>query len=187
MVFDPVSARLFISVGQSILAVNVGGVPPAEFWPPPVTASVPPDHSALLEATDHSATFTFYSGAVEQTSVVTYAEGPPRMGRQALAAETTLRPIREFELTGVISGTSTDLDRFRQIVSVRMETTARERAGVILDTVSLYWWDGSAWVKQSGTIDPMYPDVFDGGTTHTGRFALMGQSWSVYLPLVKRQ
>jgi hypothetical protein len=33
----------------------------------------------------------------------------------------------------------------------------------------------------------MYPDVFDGGTTHTGRFALMGQSWSVYLPLVKRQ
>jgi hypothetical protein len=195
MVFDPASSRLFISVGQSILVVDVGGVPPAEMWPEPVTASITPEHGGELKAADGSATFTFSAGDVDQTSQVTYTETAPHAALSALAgssvpsdpstsvAGTTLRPVRTFELTGVISGTTTPLDGFNDWFTLQVETTDKELAGIIPHTLALYWWDGSQWRKQYDVSDVPLGTTY---SNHTGRFALMGESYTVYLPLVQR-
>jgi len=195
MVFDPVSSRLYISVGQSILVVDVGGVPPAEMRPEPATSTLTPEHGGQLEAADGSATFYFSAGDVSQTSQVTYTETSPHAPVSALAASsvrsgsglhasaTVLRPIRTFELTGVISGTTTPLDGFNGSFTLQVETTDKELAGVAAETLALYWWDGSQWRKQYDVSDVPRGTTY---SNHTGRFALMGESHVVYLPLVQR-
>ncbi len=195
MVFDPVSSRLFISVGQSILVVDVGGVPPAEMWPEPVTSSITPEHGGELKAADGSATFYFSTDTVSQTAQVTYTEKAPHTAVSALtglsalsdaglaAAGTVLRSVRTFELTGVISGTTMPLDDFNSSFTLQVETTDKELAGVITSTLALYWWDGSQWRKQYDVSDVPLGSTY---SNHTGLFALMGESHVVYLPLVQR-
>jgi hypothetical protein len=102
-------------------------------------------------------------------------------GRQATGTE--LRPIRTFELTGVISGTTTPLDGFNDWFTLQVETTDKELAGIIPNTLALYWWDGSQWQKQYDVSDVPVGSTY---SNHTGRFALMGESYLVYLPLLKR-
>jgi hypothetical protein len=190
MVFDPASSRLFISVGQSILVVDVGGVPPAEMWPEPVSSSITPEHGGELDAADGSATFYFSTDTVSQTAQVTYTEKAPHMAVSALAAPsvraagTVLRPVRTFELTGVISGTTTPLDGFNSSFTLQVETTDKELAGIITSTLALYWWDGSQWRKQYDVSDVPLGSTY---SNHTGLFALMGESHVVYLPLVMQE
>ena len=188
MVYDPVSSRLFLSVDESIVVVDVGGVPPAELWPEPVTATITPDHGGQVKAADGSATFFFSAGDVGQSVDVTYAEGPSSSQVQALAKAQTeaeaLRTVRSFELTAVTSDTGTTVDGFDDQFTLRAETTAKERAGVAENTLALYWWDGSRWVKQPTTLD--FGGVLYAYSRHTGRFASMGASWTVYLPLAQR-
>jgi hypothetical protein len=185
MTFDPASNRLFLALNDAIYVVAVGGVPPAEMWPAPVSAEVTPDGGGTLRAGDGSAAVYVQAGSVDRTILMTYAEGPPAIGRNAVAAPgaTTLHAIRHFELTAVISGTATPLDAFNTAFRLDAVTTPRERAGIIPGTLALYWWDGGAWVAQ--------PTVGSGETlftasSHLGRFALMGQSHAIYLPLVQR-
>jgi hypothetical protein len=190
MIFDPASSRLFISVGQSILVVDVGGVPPAEMWPEPVSSSITPEHGGELKAADGSATFYFSTDTVSQTAQVTYTEKAPHMAVSALmgssvrAAGTVLRPVRTFELTGVISGTTTPLDDFNSSFTLQVETTDKELAGIITSTLALYWWDGSQWRKQYDVSDVPLGSTY---SNHTGLFALMGESHVVYLPLVMQE
>jgi hypothetical protein len=190
MIFDPASSRLFISVGQSILVVDVGGVPPAEMWPEPVSLSITPEHGGELKAADGSATFYFSTDTVSQTAQVTYTEKAPHMAVSALAAPsvraagTVLRPVRTFELTGVISGTTTPLDGFNSSFTLQVETTDKELAGIITSTLALYWWDGSQWRKQYDVSDVPLGSTY---SNHTGFFALMGESHVVYLPLVMQK
>lgn len=195
MVFDPVGSRLYISLNRSILVVDVGGIPRAELWPEPVTSTITPEHGGEVKAADGSATFSFSAGAVSETSQVTYTELPPQTPVSALAGSsmrpnpdlhttaTVLRPIRTFELTGVISGTTTPLDGFNEWFTLQVETTDKELAGVVPNTVTLYWWDGSQWRNQYGAISVPVGTTYD---YHTGRFALMGESRVVYLPLIVR-
>ena len=187
MTFDPASNRLYLALNDAIYVVAVGGVPPAEMWPAPVTAEVTPEDGGTLRAGDGSAVVYVWPGAVDQTSLVTYAEGPPAIGRNAVATPnagtTTLRAIRHFELTAVISGTTTPLDAFNTAFRLDAVTTPRERAGIIPGTLTLYWWNGSAWVAQPTQRNG---ETLYTASSYTGRFALIGETHAVYLPLVQR-
>ncbi len=188
MVFDPVSNRLYLAVNDRILVVAVRGVPPAEMWPAPVTAPVTPDHGGTLGAGDGSATFYFKAESVAQTSLMTYAEGPDTIARTAQAAPSSpmraLRTIRTFGLTGVISGTTTVVDGFDQAFTLNAETTPRERAGIMPGTLALYWWDDHGWVAQP--TSQINVNTIYAASSRTGRFALMGETRAVYLPVVRR-
>jgi hypothetical protein len=94
-----------------------------------------------------------------------------------------LRPIRTFDLTGVISGTTTPLEGFNDLFTLSVETTDKELAGVVASTLALYWWDGSQWQKQYDVSGVPQGTIY---SDHTGRFALMGESHVAYLPLVER-
>jgi hypothetical protein len=187
MVFDPASSRLFISLGPSILVVDVGGVPPAEMWPVPVTSTVTPDQGGEVKAPDGSATFYLLPGDVDHTTQVTYTEKAPlgcaTSTARALTTEKVLRPVRTFELTGVISGTNTALESFNDAFTLHLQLTDKELAGVIDHTLSLYWWDGDAWQAQSSVSDV---PVGSTSASYTGCFALMGESYAVYLPVLLR-
>jgi hypothetical protein len=183
MTFDPASNRLYLAVNDAILVVAVGGVPPAEMWPAPVTSTIDPDHGGMLRAGDGSAAIAFQAGAVDLPSLVTYTEGPQGAVRNAVTAVPVLRAIRTFGLTGVVTGTTTTLNGFNKTFTLHARTTSREREGIIPGTLALYWWNGTSWVVQPSqlTTDGIYA-----ASSHTGRFALMGKTHPVYLPLVQR-
>lgn len=64
--------------------------------------------------------------------------------------------------------------------------TAADMAGMDESTLGIYWWNGNAWQKESGSRVDTASKTVSAAINHLSAFALLGESSTrtVYLPLV---
>jgi len=179
MAFDPYHRRLYLTVGSSVMVVQVNyGAGPAP--PPPIVASAAifPEGGTLV-APGSRAQLDVPPGAVDQTTVVTYTEAVPSPAGDLFG-------VRFFDLSAVISGTTTPVTSFNAPYTLTINYTDAEEGAAIEDTLRLYWRDGDRWILEpTGSVDAAqnrltaYPD-------HMTLFAVLGETRRVYLPLAWR-
>ena len=52
------------------------------------------------------------------------------------------------------------------------------------NTLALYWWDGSQWVREASSAVNNVGNTVTATPNHFSRWAVMGEARRVYLPLV---
>ena len=62
-----------------------------------------------------------------------------------------LAAVRLFDLSAVVSGTTTPVTEFLKPYTLTVRYTEDERGGALEETLARYWWDGSAWVREPST------------------------------------
>ena len=194
MVFDPYTNILYLSVNTTIYKVKVNYGGSAGFPPlPEGELIITPDAAKDLIARDSSAVFHFSVGAVDENTRVSYKELPPTSapGSRLLTnanAGTGLYTMRQFELTAVISDTSTSLSSFNFDYQLKLYYSPLEISPIIggNDNVQLYRWNGSSWQQVGSTSGSSSEDLLYIYTNLTGRFAVRGPTHNVFLPLCSK-
>jgi hypothetical protein len=173
--------------------VNYGGS--AGFPPlPEGELIITPDAEHDLIASDSSAVFHFSVGAVDENTRVSYKELSPSdaPASQLLTignAGTVLYTMRQFELTAVISDTNTPVTSFNNDYQLNLYYSPQEIGPIIggNQNVQLYQWDGSAWQQVGSTYGSSSENMLSVFANSTGRFAILGPTYKIYLPLGIKQ
>jgi hypothetical protein len=175
MAFDPWHRRLYLAVAGSLMVVQVSEGEPS---PVSVSARITAEGGAL-RMPDGRAELDFPPGTVAQTVTVTYADTVPSPAGE-------LWGIRTFDLSAVVEGTTTPVTSFNEAYTATFTYSDEELGPAIEGILGLYWWDGSDWVPEpSSQVDELgnrlraWPD-------HMTRFAILGETRWVFLPLVMR-
>jgi hypothetical protein len=196
MAFDPYKRLLFLTVDAPplssvmIVRVNYGaGAAPVE----PAVGSdlITPEQGGAFSASDRSAELFFSAGVVDDPVLVGYREGHPTVSSQhdvppSVSAANGLLPVRDFQVSAVISDTSTPVNEFNSFYRIDIHYTEKEIAGAVESTLALYRWDGGHWqLEPSGTLVAS-SNVLTAYPTRPGLFAVMGETLRSYLPVVIR-
>jgi hypothetical protein len=64
--------------------------------------------------------------------------------------------------------------------------TDQERGPVKEDTLALHFWDGANWVKEPSSVVNGVANMVSATPNHFSRWAVLGETEVVYLPLVLR-
>jgi hypothetical protein len=67
---------------------------------------------------------------------------------------------------------------------VSVQYTDREKGLVDESTLALYYWDGSAWVKEPSSVVDLGGNTVTATPGHFSVWAVLGEVRRVYLPLV---
>lgn len=194
MAFDPYTNMLYLAVETTIYMVKVNYGGSAGFPPlPEGELIVTPDAEYDLIANDSSAIFHFAVGAVDEHTRVSYKELPPTgvpdsMRLTTANAGTEFYAVRQFELTAVISDTGAPLTSFNNAYQLKLYYSPREIGPVIggNNNVQLYQWDGSGWQQVGYTYGSGSENLLTIYANLTGRFAILGPTHRVYLPVVAK-
>jgi hypothetical protein len=177
MAFDPYTNRLYLTVADTIMVVEVNyGAPPA---PPPLisTSTTITPAGGSLTTPDEVVQLDFPAGAVSLPTTVTYTE-------TTTAPAGELYGVHFFDLTAVISGTTTPVTSFNQPYTVTVNYSPSEAGPAIDTTLGLYWWDGFQWVREpSSSVDVSNQQVV-ATPNHMTLFAVLGETRRVLLPMV---
>ena len=94
--------------------------------------------------------------------------------------------MRQFELTAVISDTNTPLTSFNNDYQLKLYYSPQEIGPIIggNNNVQLYQWDGSGWQQVGSTYGSSSENILYIYANLTGRFAILGPTNNVYLPVV---
>jgi len=192
MAFDPYTNMLYLSVETTIYQVKVNYGGSAGFPPlPEGELIITPDAAHDLIASDSSAVFHFAVGAVDENTRVLFKELPPTGAPDSelltiANAGTGLYAMRQFELTAVISDTNTPLASFNYDYQLKLYYSPQEIGPIIggNNNVQLYQWDGSGWQQVGSTHGSSSENMLYIYANLTGRFAILGPTHSVYLPVV---
>jgi hypothetical protein len=184
MVFDPYHRQLYLTVGSSVMVVqvNYGAEPPPLPSPPPITVSTiigPPWYGGSLDAPDNSVELDFPANWVDEATVVTYTTATTPLPTGDLFG------VRFFDLPAATLSTGTPVTTFNSSYLITINYTDAEKGGAIEDTLGLYWWDGGQWVLETSSVD-MANNRLTAHPDHMTLFAVMGETKRVYLPLVLR-
>ena len=93
---------------------------------------------------------------------------------------------RFFDLSAIISGTTTPVTSTNKPYTITVNYTDREKGGAIEDTLGLYWWEGGQWTLEPTSSVDMANNRLTAHPDHMTLFAVLGETKRVYLPLVLR-
>jgi hypothetical protein len=95
--------------------------------------------------------------------------------------------VSRYDVTAVYSDTGQPAHLAPgQTYAVTVHYTDAEKGPAIEDTLALYAWDGSQWVKEPGSVvDPVAKTV-TASPDHLSLWAVLGETRWVFLPLVLR-
>ncbi|MBE3038701.1 MAG: hypothetical protein IMZ62_07805, partial [Chloroflexi bacterium] len=68
--------------------------------------------------------------------------------------------------------------------TITVQYTDAEEGPAIENTLALYWWDGSQWVKDPSSAVDTAANTVTAQPSHFSRWAVLGETWRLYLPLV---
>jgi hypothetical protein len=159
--------------------------PLSTIWDARVRATLRPDSGGTLTSDDGDTTLHVPGGAITRTVVLTYT---PLSDVQPGG---NLRGIgKGFDLTAVYSGTA-EAARLQPgyAYTVTTQYDDAELGPAMEDTLRLYGWDADAgaWTQQGmeGTVN-VASDVVTAHVDHFSRFAVLGETQRIFLPLVLR-
>jgi len=147
---------------------------------PPVVSSIPVAGGSVASPTDNT-TYTFSAGTFTDTVVLTHTA---RFARQTLFGN--LVGIGHlFDVTAVYSSTGQPAQPM-QPYTITVQYTDTEKGPAIENTLGLYYWDGSQWIKESSSMVDTAANTVTASPNHFSRWAVLGETRRVYLPLVLR-
>ena len=151
-----------------------------EYIPASATSgAVLPASGGEVTSPDGSAKASFPPGAVDQPTTVTYSK--------ASASPTgDLFGARFFDLSAIISGTTTPVTSTNKPYTITVNYTDREKGVAIENTLRLYWWEGGQWTLEPTSSVDMANNRLTAHPDHMTLFAVLGETKRVYLPLVLR-
>jgi ligand-binding sensor domain-containing protein len=144
-----------------------------------VTVTVDPAADGRLTSMDCSTCVTVDADSVSQDTIVTYSPMAP-------SATDPLGEIGHFfDLSAVISGTTTPVTSFTPNYNVSVGYAGENTEAVQDDTLGLYWWEGGQWnLEPTSAVDTVDRRV-TAGPSHMTLFAVLGEPWKwTYVPLV---
>jgi len=145
----------------------------------PVSATVTSAEGGALFSSDGSTSLIFPAGAVSATVTITHT---PRTASQ-VPSTGELTGYRIFALTAVYSGTTTPAS----IVPGTCYTITVDYSGAVVvedARLGLYSWSVDAWVKEPTSSADYDRSLVTANPDHLSYFAVLGKSYSVYLPFV---
>jgi hypothetical protein len=192
MVFDPYTNMLYVAVDATVFKIKVNYGGSAGFPPlPEGDLIITPEATHDLIASDSSAVFNFVVGTVDEPTRVSYQELPPTelpgSQRHVLANDSSGNyTLRQFELTAVVSDTNTALTSFNNAYQLKLYYSPKEIGPIIggNNNVQLYQWDGTGWQQVGSTNGSSSENMLYIYTNLTGRFAVIGPTNNVYLPVI---
>jgi len=92
-----------------------------------------------------------------------------------------------FDVTAVYSSTGQPAQLAPgQTYTLTVHYTDAEKGPAIEETLALYHWDGSQWVKEPSSMVDTAANTVTAHPNHFSRWAVLGETRRVYLPLVLR-
>ena len=71
-----------------------------------------------------------------------------------------------------------------QTYTLTVQYTDAEKGPAIESTLALYYWDGSQWVKEPTSVVDTANNVVTATPDHFSKWAVLGETRRLYLPLV---
>jgi hypothetical protein len=122
------------------------------------------------------------AGAITDTIVITHTPAyilPPGGNLTGIG--------HAFDVTAVYSSTGQPAQIAPgQTYTITVRYTEVERGPAIEETLALYWWDGSRWVKEPSSVVDTVANTVTAHPNHFSRWAVLGETRRIYLPLVLR-
>jgi len=120
------------------------------------------------------------AGAITDTIVITHT---PAYGASPGGNLTGIGHV--FDVTAVYSSTGQPAQIAPgQRYTLTVRYTDAEKGPAIEDTLALYYWDGSQWVKEPSSVVDTANNVVTARPDHFSRWAVLGETRRIYLPLV---
>jgi hypothetical protein len=148
----------------------------------PRTTALLPTSGGTLDATVGRGAYQFPPGAFADTAVVTHTL---RIGNDLPPAPIHTRIGPAFAITATYSATG-QLAQPALPITLTVGYTDSERGPAVADTPALYYWDGSAWVKEPSSVLDQTARTVTAASKHLGVWALMGDARRALLPIVRR-
>jgi hypothetical protein len=124
---------------------------------------------------------SFSAGSFADTVVVThtilYKNIPPT--GELIGVE------HAFEITAIYTTTG-QIAQPTKPYTVTIHYNDLERGAAIEDTLALYWWNGSQWVKENSSVVNIVNKTITATPTHFSLWAVLGETKRLYLPLITR-
>jgi hypothetical protein len=144
-----------------------------------VTTSIPITGNSLA-STDGNTNLIFPSGAFTQTVNVNY--------KQLLYDENVGELVgigHTFDISAVISDTGEVANLAPgQTFTMTIQYSDDEKGAVIEDTLALYSWDGTNWVKEAtSSLDPVN-NLITATSSHLSLWAVLGETNRFYFPVI---
>jgi len=186
---SPVQAGSFNTTGAEAVAVEGpyiyvargnGGV--LILWfSPPARGSIPPD-GGTLESPGDGTLYTFPAGTFSGSVIVTHVA---RFPAHAPSPGELIGIGHVFDVSAVYESSGLPAEPLPgRTYTLTVRYTDAEKGPAIENTLALYYWDGSQWVKEpSSTVDTIANTV-TAHPDHFSRWAVLGETKRVYLPLV---
>jgi hypothetical protein len=147
---------------------------------PSASATIPIDGGTLTSPAD-STSYTFAPGIFASTVVVThtvhYADGLPPTGNLAGG-----HPF-DIQARDSVSG---ELVQPTKPYAITVHYSDTERGPAIAETLALYFWDGSRWVKEPSSIVNSAAHTISATPNHFSTWAVLGEARRIWLPAIHR-
>ncbi|MGB9872429.1 MAG: peptide ABC transporter substrate-binding protein [Anaerolineae bacterium] len=120
------------------------------------------------------------AGAITDTIVITHT---PAYGMPPGGNLTGIGHV--FDVTAVYSSTGQPAQIAPgQTYTVTVRYTDAEKGPAIENTLALYYWDGSTWVKEPSSVVDTVNNTVMATPNHFSLWAVLGETKRIYLPLV---
>lgn len=140
---------------------------------------VTPGAGGVVYAPDRTGRIAFLPGAVNQPVAVTYQKADPASSPGYIA-------VRTFDLTAVVSGTTTPVTQFNKPYTMTMSYMPESLGFTDESTLGIYQQVGAAWQRLPTSQLDAARDRVEATLDHLSRFAVLGTIQQVYLPLLER-
>jgi len=133
-----------------------------------------------LTSYNNDTTIQIPPGAITDTVVLTYTPAyimPPGGNLTGIG--------HEFDVTAVYSSTNQLANIVPgQTYTLTVQYTDAEKGAAIENTLALYYWDGSQWVKEPSSVVDIAANTITAHPDHFSKWAVLGETRRVYLPLI---
>ena len=122
------------------------------------------------------------AGAITDTVVITHT---PAYGMPPAGNLTGIGHV--FDVTAVYSSTGQPAQLAPgQTYTLTVHYTNAEKGLAVESTLALYFWDGNGWVKEPSSVVDTAANTVTAHPSHFSKWAVLGETKRVYLPLIFR-
>ncbi|MCI0399675.1 MAG: hypothetical protein L0332_10910 [Chloroflexi bacterium] len=148
---------------------------------PPVSAAIPASGGALVSPLDGT-TYTFPAGTFTDTVIVTHT---PRFHGSLPPTGDLVGIGHSFEVTAVYSSTGQPAQPV-QPYTITIGYSEAEKGPAIEDTLALYYWNGNQWLLEPGSLVDTAANTIIATPNHFSAWAVLGEVFRFYLPIVRK-
>jgi oligopeptide transport system substrate-binding protein len=151
-------------------------------WRIRVSGTASPEAGGVLTSYQGDTVIQIPAGAVTDTIIITHTLThilPPGGNLTGIG--------HEFDITAVYSSTGQPAQLAPgQTYTITVHYTDAEKGPAMENTLALYYWDGSGWVKEPSSVVDVAANTVTAHPNHFSLWAVLGETRRVYLPLVLR-